>query len=150
MIIKMEHSFLLCNINSGASTNYIPDFVSLKGQRKDAAMGTVYLLFVSHLFIVNCFWQSSMGEQIHYESIQEETSFSDIQLAFATIPSMTSLINTRELWLLRQDDTRGHSPSYCAWKGGVVHGVRSQKKIHVFTSHAIPQSLLDTLQTDLL
>lgn len=56
MIIKMEHSFLLCNINSGTSTNYNPDFVSLKleGQRKDVAMGTEYLLFVSQWWVVNC------------------------------------------------------------------------------------------------
>lgn len=38
----MMHSFLLCNINNGTSTNYIPDFLSLdlEGQSKETAMGT--------------------------------------------------------------------------------------------------------------
>lgn len=47
------HSFLLCIINSGTSTNYIPDFGSLEleGQRKDAVMGTENLLFASQWLI---------------------------------------------------------------------------------------------------
>lgn len=49
--IKMMHSFLLCNINNGTSTNYIPNSLSLEleGHSEETAMGTENLLFLSGL-----------------------------------------------------------------------------------------------------
>lgn len=133
------HSFLLCNINNGTSTNYIPDFPSLEleGQSKEPAMGTENLLFVSQWLIIYCCWQPSV---IREQIIQEVTSFSDIELALATTPSMTSSINFTELWLLRPLDTRWHTPFL---RISVSHGTIQLQEVCSDTNYML--SLLTTL-----
>lgn len=62
----MMHSFLLCNINNGTSTNYIPDFPSLEleGQSKESAMGTENLVCFSmayHLLLLTTIHDSRIN-----------------------------------------------------------------------------------------